>query len=214
MIRDRQLSSRSLVFLDMRRLTIALTAALAFPALAAAKEPSRTIAPPGVSGIQQYVETVPTAQGGEPTTSVHSGGSGHGGPGHSGGGGITGGGGGGSGGGGGDTSNRADGSAIPSSTQRAMNSDGASGQAAAALAARTAPTPSQQGGSGAHVSEVPSGVSSAARSTSPSPVSAIFKTLTGSSSDGGLGTVLPIILVAALLGFSGLAIVRRRRTTT
>src|SRR5437764_366963 len=74
--------------LAMRRSIIALVAALAFPAAAAAR--GHTIAPPGDSGVQQYVETIPTAHGGKPTSGLHGGGSGH----HGGGGGISGGGGG------------------------------------------------------------------------------------------------------------------------
>ena len=76
----------------MRRFALALIAVLALPASAAAKGGTTTIAPPGNSGVSQYVETVPTAHGGQPTSSVHKGGggSGHaqggGGPGGSGGG--------------------------------------------------------------------------------------------------------------------------------
>src|SRR5690348_15672707 len=83
----------------MRRSIIALVAALAFPPAAAAK--GHPIAPPGFSGVQQYVETIPTAHGGKPTRGLH-GGSGHqGGGGGIPGGGTSGGGGGTSGGGGG-----------------------------------------------------------------------------------------------------------------
>jgi hypothetical protein len=183
---------------------IALVAALAFPAAAAAKGHSQTIAPPGVSGVQQYVETVPTAHGGQPTSSVHGGA----GPGHpGGGGGITGGGGSG-------TSSGGSSGAVPSSTQRALAAQGADGRAAAALAAATAPSNPHRGAGTASGRGLSSSVSSVSRATSTSPVSAIFKALTGSSSSGGLGALLPIILIACLLGFSALAIVRRRRTTT
>ena len=56
----------------MRRVAIALAILLALPAVAEAS--SRTLAPPGNSGVSQYVETVPTAGGGRPTSTVHPGG--------------------------------------------------------------------------------------------------------------------------------------------
>ena len=62
----------------MRRFALALIAVLALPAAAAAKGSTTTIAPPGNSGVSQYVETVPTAHGGQPTSSVHRGGAGSG----------------------------------------------------------------------------------------------------------------------------------------
>src|SRR2546421_8033190 len=58
-----------------------LPAPAILPATAIAKR--HVIAPPGNSGVSQYVETVPTAQGGRPTSSLH----GHGGGGAGGGGG-------------------------------------------------------------------------------------------------------------------------------
>jgi hypothetical protein len=40
----------------------------------------------------------------------------------------------------------------------------------------------------------------------------LAKSLTGSSSGGGLGSLLPIILVASALGAAALALLRRRMT--
>ena len=110
------------VSLCMRRVAIALALLLALPASA---EASKTIAPPGNSGVGQYVETVPTAGGGRPTSTVHPGG---GAVGHPGGPGGTSSGGGAGG-----------GSAITPSTQHALAAQGPAGVAAAALAEATAP---------------------------------------------------------------------------
>jgi len=195
----------------MRRFALGLIAILALPASAAAKGHTHTIAPPGDSGVQQYVETIPTARGGQPTSSVHRGGSGSG---HSrGGGGGSGASGGGSGGG----------SAISPSTQRALDSQGADGRAAAAVLSATAPTgagstTSGQGAGGSATSGGGSTKSGSNAGGSPgngaSPASAVFHTLTGSTSSGGLGSLLPIILVGSLLAVTALAVLRRRRTTT
>lgn len=203
----------------MRRLTIALLLVLAFPAAATAKGHRQSVAPPGISGVQQYVETVPTAHGGQPTSSVHGS---SGGPG--GGGGIS------SGGGGSGSFGSGSGSISPS-TQRALASQGAAGRAAAALAAATGPAAAHHrvgtSGRGGHGSaggnggggsngggDLSSSASSVSHATSTSPVSAVFKALTGSSSDGGMGVLLPIILIVCLLVFSTFAIKRRRRTTS
>lgn len=68
-----------------------LSAVLAMGVLAPiAHAKDRTIAPPGNSGVQQYVESVPTASGGRPTGTlqgVGGPGGGHNGGGHTGGGG-------------------------------------------------------------------------------------------------------------------------------
>src|ERR1700728_4364481 len=47
---------------------------LALPAAAAAKGPTKTLAPPGNSGVNQYVETVPTSKGDRPTSTIPRGG--------------------------------------------------------------------------------------------------------------------------------------------
>ena len=105
----------------MRRIAIALAVALAAPSVAQARV--HKIAPPGNSGVGQYLETVPTADGGQPTNTVHPGGVG------------VAGGRGGTGGGPGSTG----GGAIAASTQRALAKHGPTGDATAALAAATAP---------------------------------------------------------------------------
>ena len=194
----------------MRRFALALIAVLAVPASAAAKGDTTTIAPPGNSGVSQYVETVPTAHGGQPTSSVHN---------HGGGSGNARGNGGGPGGSGGSGS----GSAISPSTQRAIASQGATGAAAAAFIQATAPTGARAangwtagrrqrrhragaGGAGGSHPAVSQGEGA-------SPANAVFHALTGSTASGGLGSILPIILIASLIVLSALAILRRRRTT-
>ena len=73
------------------------------------------------------------------------------------------------------------------------------------------------------------GVASLVRSTAPagpgsgrpqaltsgggSPVGSVLRALTGSSSSGGLGVLLPLILAASFLGAGAVALLRRRRST-
>ncbi len=193
----------------LRGLCVSVLAVLAFPAVATAKPV--TVAPPGNSAVNQYVESVPTAGGGRPDGSIHTG---SGAPGRSGG----------SGGSGGSSAG-----SIPATTQRSLNAQGADGQRAAALALATSPTPSvsrpgsgsASGSSGAshQKSHRPAGAAgpplhpTASTSQGASPLSAVFKALTGSTSSGGLGLLLPIILVVSFLAASVLGIARRRRTT-
>lgn len=175
---------------------IALILAVGVPASAQARV--HTIAPPGNSGVGQYLETLPTAGGGQPTNTVHpvGGVGGSGGPRRPGGTGGTGG----TGGAGSST-----GSAISPATARTLAHEGSTGSAAAALAQATAPNPVR--GTSQRVT------SAIATSSGSSPATSVFKTLTGSSSGGGLGPLLPLLLIGSLLGAAVLALVRRRRTS-
>jgi hypothetical protein len=196
----------------MRRVGLVLAILLATPAWAQARV--HTIAPPGNSGVGQYLETVPTAGGGQPSDTVHPRtggvGAGHsgraGGPPSSGGPGPTGGSG-----GAGATGGSA-GATIAPSTQRALDQQGPAGVAAAALAQATAP---RGAGSPAPVDRAgpSSSVSAASSSDGSSPASSVFKAFTGSSSGGGLGSLLPIVLIGTVLAAAVLALVRRRRTS-
>lgn len=181
---------------------IALILAMGMPASAQARV--HTIAPPGNSGVGQYLETLPTAGGGQPTNTVHpvGGVGGSGGPRRPGGTGGTGGTNrtGGTGGTGSST-----GSAISPSTARTLAHEGSTGSAAAALAQATAPNPIR--GTSRRVT------SAIATSSGSSPATSVLKTLTGSSSGGGLGPLLPLVLIGSLLGAAVLALVRRRRTS-
>lgn len=180
----------------MRRIGLALAILLATPAWAQARV--HAIAPPGNSGVSQYLETVPTAGGNQPTNTVHprAGGVGAGG---SGGPGSTGG-------------NGGSGAVvhIAPSTQRALAEKGPDGVAAAALAQATAP----RGGSSRAVAGGAAAASSApATSTDDgsSPTASVFKALTGSTGGGGVGPLLPIVLIGSALAAAGLGLTRRRR---
>jgi hypothetical protein len=204
----------------MRRVAIALVVLLAVPASAEAS--GRTLAPPGNSGVGQYVEVVPTVGGGRPSNTVHpvSGTAGHpGGPGGTSSGGGTSGraGGGTSGGTGGGAGagtspgGTGGGGLITASTQHALAAQGPAGAAAAALAEATAP--SRPRSSGRLSSTGPaSPLPPASTSDGSSPAANVFKALSGSTTGGGLGPLLPIALIGSVLAAAVLALVRRRRT--
>jgi hypothetical protein len=179
----------------MKRLVLALLIAVVASAPAQAR--LRTIAPPGSSGVSQYDETIPTAQGSRPTNTVHPGG------------GTSHGSGGGGGGGGGSTGTGGGGS-ISSSTEHALAAKGPAGAAAAARAEATAPGGSRRAASRAG-SATGSPVSTASGTSASSPVSAVLKAVTGSNSSDGLVPVLPVILICSLLGATVLGLLRRRR---
>ncbi len=183
------------------------------PALATAGNRNRNgngNSPAGNSAINQYVESFPTAGGGKPTRGI-GGHHGHG----SGGSGGTG--------------------AVSPSTQRAMSNSGSAGQDAVAFANATAPSTGgvgQTGGGVANGGKHPgaSGAGPGGRSGAPgagglngsgdsgnssssggsSPVSSVLSAFVGSSSNGGLGLWLPVLLIVVLLG--GCAIGLRHRS--
>ena len=162
----------------MRSAVIGLLLSLVLPASALAT--TKTIAPPGNSGVSQYQEDVPTAKGNRPSNTIVPSGGTHG--------------------GGGSGGN------VSSSTLRAFDKQGSAGRKAAALAEATAPT--------APTRTRPTNGTGVTQSSGSSPVTSLVKALTGSSSNGGgLGPLLPIILIASLLGAGALALMRRRRAT-
>ena len=182
----------------MKRVALALAMLLVAPAWAQARV--HTIAPPGNSSVGQYLETVPTAGGGQPANTVHP----HTGgvvSGRSGGGGPTGG-----------SNGSGAGATVAPATRRALVAQGPTGAAAAALAQATAP----------HGAQSPAQVSRGARTPPPasptssrdglSPAASVFKAFTGSASKGGLGPLLPIVLIGSVLAGAALALARRRRT--
>ena len=196
----------------MKTFLLAALAALALPGAAIAR--SNTVAPAGNSAVSQYLENVPTAKGSRPANTIHVGGGG-------GGGGIGGssgssgssGSGGGTGGGGGS-------SALSANTQQALSRQGGDGLAAAAMARATAPatlvvatkvhgTPATAGSS----TPQPAGStrSSSGSGSSSSVVGTLANALTGGSSQGGLGPVLPVILVVTVVGAVALGFLRRRQ---
>ncbi len=175
------------------------TAVLGFGLLAvpAAAQPHRHLAPPGNSAISQYLETIPTASGGQPSSSVSASG-GHG-----------------SGGG-------AGGSVLPASTSHALAAQGPIGAADASMIQATAPSggaTGQSSGSGGSRSRPSTDQTSssqtpaapAASPPAPGAVNSVLKSLTGSSGSGGLGVLLPILLAVVFVAGGGLAFWRRRR---
>jgi len=192
----------------MKRVVVACIAALGLPAAVVVPGPAfghgvgsgaRThrIAPPGNSGVNQYVENVPTAKGGRPTGTIHSGGGAA----------SAGGGGGGSGSSG----------TIPSGTEHALQAHGSAGRAAAALASATAPggLGSATAARGRSVGKASGGRTDASANVAgaggASAPAAVLDSLTGTSGSGGLGILLPLILVGCLLAASALGYLRWRR---
>ena len=167
-----------------------------------------TVAPPGNSGVSQYVEDVPTVKGGKPSSTIvvtHKGG---GGSSHSGGGtgsGSSGGGAGGSGSGSGGGSSSGGSSApvsqatISPAVARKLNRSGKAGKSAVALARATAPLVTKQK---PHASKPPTAASTQ-----------VLNSLEGSAGGGGMGAFLPIFLIASLVLVSAVGIFHRRRTT-
>jgi hypothetical protein len=166
----------------MRALLVGLSILLLTPALASAR--GRTVAPPGNSAVNQYVESVPTASGGQPTGTIHAGGTNGSGP-SNGPGGTAGG-------------------ALPSATATALAHDGSDGAATAAVARATAPSRRHPAGTHSSAREPSAGGGSG------SPISAVVGALTGSSAQGGLGLLLPAILLLSAVGAAAIALWRRR----
>jgi hypothetical protein len=176
---------------------------LALPAAAFAGGKG-TVAPPGNSGVSQYVEDVPTVKGGKPTNTIVVNHNGGGGSGHTGGGTGSGssGGSGGSSSGGGSSS---DGSSAPVSqatispaVTKKLDRSGKAGKSAAALAQATAPILTKQK---PRASKPPTAASTQ-----------VLNSLEGSAGGGGMGAVLPIFLIASLVLVSAAGIFHRRRT--
>lgn len=165
--------------------------ALLAPSAAAKHTP---LAPPGNSGIGQYVEIIPTASGSRPTRTIHRQG------------GARGSAAAGVGQGGGPGGN----SGVSGATAHALSADGPAGTAAANLAQATAPPRVTAQHRHVLVRVFPP---SAPVSGAPSPVRSVLGALAGSSSSGGLGLLLPVLLILALLGAGALALARHRRTT-
>jgi hypothetical protein len=191
-----------------------LTLLIALGVSAPAQATVHNVAPPGNSGVNQYIESIPTDHGNQPTNSVHSkSGSSHSG-GAVGGGGSSGGGGGagGSAGSGAASGSSGPSAPVPASTQRALSSRGADGRAAAALASGTAPRVVPRGHTHGQSAASPAPIPTPAKASvgGSSALGSLASALTGSASSGGLGTLLPVILVVALLGSAGMAIRRRR----
>ncbi len=169
----------------------------ALPGSALAK--GKGVAPPGNSGVSQYMEDIPTIHGEKPTSSVvvppnPGGGSGGGGSSSSGSGSSSGGSSGSAGSSG--SSGVASSSAIPNSVVKKLEHSGSAGKAAIALAEATSSAPAK----------------SRPRKSSPAaPATSVVRALTGSTGGGGLGAFLPVLLIGLLVVLSAVGIFQRRR---
>jgi hypothetical protein len=188
----------------MRKIVLALAVVLALPAAASARGHHKSVFPTGNSGINQYLEVVPSATGGQPANTIHT----H----HNGGGGAAGGGGSSGSSGGGPS-----GGAVAPSTTHALASSGALGSTAAALAQASAP-------SGVHGISSSTGSHTRAHGNEPpaasqgavphhSTASGVLDAFTGSASHGGLGSLLPALLIVCAVG-AIVAVIRRRPRAT
>jgi hypothetical protein len=170
---------------------LVLVPALALPAVAGARP--ATLAPPGNPAISQYLEVVPTDGGGSPPSSSHSHGNG----------------------------------ALTSAQRHALVRRGAAGRALAAVVDATAPgttsaaasqpqgvsgTPSAPAatGSGGHENSA-SGQLSAGGVRSP--LSSVLAAATGHGGGGGMGILLPALLVGGVLVAAVIGL-RRRGTAS
>jgi hypothetical protein len=147
-----------------------------------------TCAPPGNSGVNQYVEVVPGAGCNQPPAGPGSGG-------HSGGGHLS------------------------TSTTQQLDASGGAGRSVVALVTSSPSAgPGNPGGSRGHAH---GGGNPAAATTAvpPSvagsnPVSAILHPIVTGSGAGGLGVLLPVLLLGVLLGAVLAGLIRRRRLSS
>jgi hypothetical protein len=89
---------------------------------------------------------------------------------------------------------------LPAATAKALAARGTDGAAVASLARATAPA---VGAGKGPIQPLPAGAGA-------SPATSLLKAVTGSSSSGGLGILLPVLLGASVLG-AGLLAWRKRR---
>jgi len=183
---------------------LALGATGLLPSAATAKQTG--VAPPGNSGVSQYMEDIPTVHGNKPTSSVVIPSNPGGGSGGSGGSGNSGGssssGGSSTSSGFGSPSGSASTPVIPTAVVKKLVHSGSAGRAAAAVAEATSSAP------------VTPTVKSKPRKVSPAaPATSVVRALTGSTGGGGLGAFLPVLLIGLLVIVSAVGIFQRRRPT-
>jgi hypothetical protein len=177
--------------MPMRSLVIGLIVAAAFPAGATAFS-GRPLVPQGNSGANQYVESLPTAAGQRPTYSFN--------PSRPGSSASTG---------------------LAPAVRRALARQGEAGRQTAGLAHDYAPVkpvkPVKHRGSPRGAVAAGGGSSSGGRPSGgapatqgPSAAAILVRSLTGFTSQGGLGAGLAVLLILSALGAGGLAAARRR----
>jgi hypothetical protein len=165
----------------------------AAPSVASAGAPTLHLAPPGHAGATQYFETIPTSMGNAAPPSVSS------------------------------SSNPTAGSPITTIGAgrrgvRRLARLGAAGQAAAAFAAATAPPPphglrgeKSSSGQGVGGASLAAAKQEAAQTASGgSEAGGLWRTLSGSNA-GGIGVLLPLLLVTSLVVAILLGVARFRR---
>jgi hypothetical protein len=165
----------------MPRLLAALVAlALLASPGAAAAQSLKTNAPPGNSAIDEYLETVPAASGNARPRP----------PGASGG----------------------SSSSLTAAERARLEKLGPDGKTLAAAIDATSPARSTGSGSsaGAGSGSGSPGTGSVAAGEGRSPISQVLDVAAGRDGGGGMGVLLPAILLASLLGFITLAVMRRR----
>ncbi len=168
--------------------------ALATACLLASVLPASSLAadgavPPGVAGANQYTESVPSADGNESTKSmVHVGKSG---------------------GAGEDTSSPS--ATLGSASAEKLEDLGPEGRAAANLAAAGA---SGGKGGGGPIGMTGGGANQPDRASSgSSSFDQVVGQLSGSDSSGGIGLLLPLLIVMAVVAAAGYLVGRRRTLT-
>jgi hypothetical protein len=162
---------------DLSRRTATLTVAFALCAVAPAA--ADTVAPPGNSGVDQYMEVVPSAKGpAAPGTQRH---------------------------------------ALPSAVRRQLQSQGAEGRRLARIVNTTGPArpattkrsqpntkttyPGAKHSAAERPARVPRG---------DSPLASVAKAIGDGSGSGGMGPVLPLLLVVSTSVLAAIALWRRR----
>jgi hypothetical protein len=159
---------------------------LALPAGAVAA----TCAPPGNSGVNQYVEVVPGVGCNHPTSGPGSGNGGH----HTGG-------------------------TLPGNTSHQLAASGGAGKAVQQLVATSGTGGSSRGTSATHkhghgTTGSPANVGHQITASGRSPLSALLHPILTGAGAGGLGLILPVGLACILAFMVLVALLRRRRLTS
>lgn len=173
-------------------MTVVIAVLLLLPSSASAHR--KAVAPPGNSGVGQYVEIIPTVGGGRPTGAIHPGGSGSS---------VL-----------SPSTQRAFSSQGPAGKSAAALANATAPVTSDANGHTTTGQTNAPGHrhAGGAITSASSGPPSSGSSSSASPANSLAKALTGSSGGGGLGLLLPAILVVCAIGGGIVALLRRRRT--
>jgi hypothetical protein len=158
---------------------LALVCSLAFLLLTGVASAQQQVAPPGTSGVDEYLETIPSAEGNRRALPPSSGGDDE----------PTGGGGG----------------ALKRSERRELEQLGADGRRAAALAEATTPADAVAAPGGSRPDPAVRGIGR--DGDGDGVASALTNSIGG---DGGMGVLLPILLVVSALVAAGIGLARVR----